>query len=148
MILNFTDGRELLIVTIAVVAVSDIGAYFGGKFLGKTFFGDRVFHPASPNKTWEGTICGALAAVVAAVVLTQIGLSTYSGSVTDGILLGLAIAMIAPLGDLAESLTKRDLGIKDMGTILPGHGGVLDRVDALLFALPAVFYLTRVLELT
>ena len=90
---------------------------------------------------------GALAAVVAAVVIKYLGISNFA-SLTHAILLGLLIATMAPLGDLAESLTKRDLGVKDMGALLPGHGGILDRVDGLLFALPAVFYLTRVLELT
>lgn len=148
LMLNFDNGRELLIATIAIVAASDIGAYFGGKAFGKSFFGDRVFHLASPKKTWEGVLFGAVAAVVASLALKYAGVSNFSDSVTHALLLGLLIAMMAPLGDLAESLTKRDLGVKDMGAVLPGHGGILDRVDGLLFALPAVFYLTRVLELT
>lgn len=148
LLLTFDNGRELLLATIAIVAFSDIGAYFGGKTFGKKFFGDRVFHPASPKKTWEGVIFGAIAAVVAAVVLKYLGISNFADSLSHSILLGLLVATMAPLGDLAESLTKRDLGVKDMGTLLPGHGGILDRVDGLLFALPAVFYLTRVLELT
>ena len=148
LMLNFDNGRELLLATIAIVAASDIGAYFGGKNLGNKFFGDRMFHPASPKKTWEGVLAGAVAAVAASVALSYAGVSNFADSLTNAILLGLLIAMMAPLGDLAESLTKRDLGVKDMGTILPGHGGILDRVDGLLFALPAVFYLARVLELT
>jgi CDP-diglyceride synthetase len=148
LILTFNNGRELLLATIAIVAFSDIGAYFGGKTFGKKFFGDRILHESSPKKTWEGVIFGAVAAVVAAVVLKYLGISNFADNLTHTILLGLLVAMMAPLGDLAESLTKRDLGVKDMGTLLPGHGGILDRVDGLLFALPAVFYLTRVLELT
>jgi phosphatidate cytidylyltransferase len=65
-------------------------------------------------------------------------------SIGEGITLGVLVALVAPLGDLSESLVKRDLGVKDMGSVLPGHGGLLDRFDALLFVLPAVWYLARV----
>jgi phosphatidate cytidylyltransferase len=67
------------------------------------------------------------------------------GDLGDALALGVTVAIMAPLGDLAESMLKRDLGIKDFGTILPGHGGVLDRFDALLFCLPAVYFLARAL---
>jgi phosphatidate cytidylyltransferase len=83
-------------------------------------------------------------------VVTAVLFSVVAGGVTpfndwqDGLKLGLVVALVAPLGDLAESLVKRDLGIKDMGSILPGHGGLLDRFDALLFVLPAVWYLVLV----
>jgi phosphatidate cytidylyltransferase len=148
LMLTFDNGNELLLATIAIVAASDIGAYFGGKQLGNKFIKDRMFHPASPKKTWEGVAVGVVAAVAAAVALKYAGISNFSDSLTHAILLGLLLGMMAPIGDLAESLTKRDLGVKDMGTLLPGHGGILDRVDGLLFALPAAFYLARVLELT
>lgn len=148
LMLNFDNGNELLLATIAIVAASDIGAYFGGKQLGNMLFKDKMFHPASPKKTWEGVGVGVIAAVAAAVALKYAGISNFSDSVTHSVLLGLLVGMVSPIGDLAESLTKRDLGVKDMGTLLPGHGGILDRVDGLLFALPAAFYLARVLELT
>jgi phosphatidate cytidylyltransferase len=82
---------------------------------------------------------------VSVVVLGLIGLAPWdSGS---ALALGLVVAVVAPIGDLCESMIKRDLGVKDMGSVLPGHGGLLDRFDAMLFALPAAYYLCRVLDL-
>ena len=88
----------------------------------------------SPNKTYEGLAGGMLVAVLAAVVIC--GRFVPWDDLGDSIKLGVVVAIAAPLGDLCESMIKRDLGIKDMGTILPGHGGVLDRFDALLFVPP------------
>ncbi len=100
----------------------------------------------SPGKTVEGAVGGGLAAVVASwLVLGVIGIFPWGTG--SAIALGLVVAVAAPLGDLCESMLKRDLGVKDMGTLLPGHGGLLDRFDALLFALPAVYYLCRLLEI-
>ena len=133
-------GVGLLLAAVLPTIGYDVGALFVGRSAGS-----RPLSPASPSKTIEGLAGGMLLAVVTAVLF-----SVIAGGVTpfndwqEGLKLGLVVALIAPLGDLAESLVKRDLGIKDMGSIMPGHGGLLDRFDALLFVLPAVWYLVLV----
>ena len=100
----------------------------------------------SPNKSIEGALGGAVAAIVVSfVVLSLIGLHPWSAS--SALALGVLVAVLAPVGDLVESLVKRDLGVKDMGRILPGHGGLVDRFDAILFVLPAAYYLVRLFEI-
>ena len=107
--------------------------------------GDRQLAPnISSNKTWEGLAGGALASILVSTVIVG---AIHPWSAANAALLGVVVAVVAPLGDLCESLLKRDLRLKDMGTILPGHGGVLDRVDALLFVLPATYYLVRALNI-
>lgn len=126
----------------AIVATigADVGALAIGSWLGRHHLAPRV----SPNKTWEGLIGGAVVAIALSAAVTG---QVHPWTVPKAALLGLVVAVVAPIGDLCESLIKRDLGLKDMGSILPGHGGVLDRVDALLFVLPTTFYLVRVLNL-
>ena len=126
----------------AIVATigADVGALAIGSWLGRHHLAPQV----SPNKTWEGLIGGAVVAVALSAAITG---QVHPWTVPKAALLGLVVAVVAPIGDLCESLVKRDLGLKDMGSILPGHGGVLDRVDALLFVLPTTFYLVRVLNL-
>ena len=126
----------------AIVATigADVGALAVGSWLGRHPLAPRV----SPGKTWEGFVGGAVLAVALSAAVTG---QVHPWTVPKAALLGLVVAVVAPIGDLCESLVKRDLGIKDMGSILPGHGGVLDRVDALLFVLPATYYLVRVLNL-
>lgn len=141
-ILQSGGGVEMILAVVLITVASDTGAYVGGMAIGST-----PFHSASPNKTWEGTIVGVIAAVCAGLVIAITEISVFSGNLTDGVLLGLTIGIVAPIGDLTESMVKRDLGVKDMGTLLPGHGGFLDRVDGLLFALPAAYYLGNVLGL-
>ena len=118
------------------VWINDVMAYVVGRKFGKHPFSKYI----SPNKTWEGTIAGWLGAVVMALALWQV-LGTISAPLW--VLLGLVIAIASSLGDLIESLFKRKKGIKDSGTFLPGHGGLLDRIDSLLFAMPfiALFFL-------
>ena len=126
------DGRGVTIAAIGAAAVYDIFAYAGGSKLGRHPMAPSV----SPNKSWEGA-----AVATVAIVLVALFAGPALGPWTAGqaALLGLAVAVVAPLGDLAESLIKRDLGIKDMGTIFPGHGGALDRIDAILFVAATVW---------
>ncbi len=126
----------------AIVATigADVGALAIGSWLGRHHLAPTV----SPNKTWEGLIGGAVVSIALSAAITG---QVHPWTVPKAALLGLVVAVVAPIGDLCESLVKRDLGLKDMGSILPGHGGVLDRVDGLLFVLPATFYLVRVLNL-
>lgn len=142
LIVLLNDGISILLAAICVTVAYDTFAFAGGKA-----FGSRPFHASSPNKTWEGTIVGVVAAVVAGFVVGLLEISPFSGQLTNALLLGLVAGVLAPIGDLTESMIKRDLSIKDMGSILPGHGGILDRLDGLLFVLPGVYYLARILEL-
>jgi phosphatidate cytidylyltransferase len=121
--------------------IATIGYDVGGFVVGRNA-GSRPLSAASPNKTVEGLLGGVLGAVLVSVIV--VGRIEPWGSFSDALLLGVAVAIAAPLGDLAESLLKRDLDVKDMGTILPGHGGLLDRFDALLFVLPTAYYVARI----
>jgi phosphatidate cytidylyltransferase len=124
-------GRMLVLFLLLSVWTVDSGAYIAGKLIGRGRFMNHI----SPNKTWSGAIGGAVAAVVvAAVLFAGMGRSPIGGA-----LLGLVIAVFAQAGDLAESLLKRAAGAKDSGTLIPGHGGFLDRVDSFLFAAPAMY---------
>ncbi|HEX4905025.1 MAG TPA: phosphatidate cytidylyltransferase [Acidimicrobiales bacterium] len=136
------DGRGIFIGVIVAVVANDVGALVIGRQAGRAPLAPTI----SPNKTIEGTIGGGLVTVVVSfIVLGFIGIEPWDTG--SAIALGLVVAVAAPLGDLCESMIKRDLGIKDMGTVLPGHGGLLDRFDALLFCLPATFYLSRLLDI-
>lgn len=133
-------GVAFLLGAVAAVVAADVGALAVGAWLGR----HRMAPAVSPNKTWEGWAGGAaLCVLVSAVVIGHI----HPWTPGTGAILGAVVAVVAPLGDLCESLVKRELGLKDMGAFLPGHGGVVDRFDALLFALPATYYLVRVLNL-
>ena len=113
--------------------VGDSGAYFGGRALGRRKLAPRV----SPNKTLEGLVIGILTAVIA---VWAAGLYQDWLSGTDALLLGLAVGLAAPIGDLFESFIKRDVGTKDTGRLFGAHGGALDRLDAILFTLVVGFY--------
>ncbi|MEO6123149.1 MAG: phosphatidate cytidylyltransferase [Ilumatobacteraceae bacterium] len=130
----------LLIVAIAVV-VNDIGALFVGSGLGKTPLRGWI----SPNKSVEGFIGGLVLTVVAMVVVGLLN-KTASWDGINLIVLGVLVAIAAPLGDLTESMFKRNLDIKDFGSIVKGHGGVLDRFDGFLFTLPVAYYTMLVLQ--
>ncbi|MCJ7439609.1 MAG: phosphatidate cytidylyltransferase, partial [Acidimicrobiia bacterium] len=130
-------GTGLLLGVVVCVVGADVVAYFVGRAVGAT----PLLPHVSPNKTIEGLIGGAIAAVVLGGVVGVMLHPWADKGIAAGIGLGIVVAITAPLGDLAESLLKRDLGIKDMGSFLPGHGGFIDRFDAILFALPAAYYL-------
>lgn len=130
-------GQWWVVLLLVIVATADSAAYFTGKALGK-----RKLAPAvSPGKSWEGVLGGWAAAAVLAVVLSLINPDL---SLTTCMLLVMPAAMISVLGDLLESMLKREAGVKDSGNLLPGHGGFLDRIDALTAAAP-VFALSYVL---
>jgi phosphatidate cytidylyltransferase len=101
----------------------------------------------SPKKSWEGFILAAFATVFISVSIVTSFVAPFNDRRIDTMLLGLVVVVAATLGDLAESLVKRDLDVKDMSTILPGHGGVLDRIDSLLFVAPASYLLLGVLDI-
>jgi phosphatidate cytidylyltransferase len=131
-------GQDPGIGILMAAILGTVGYDVGGLFVGRNA-GRSPLSPASPNKTWEGLLGGcAVAFVIVLLLSASVGLGSID-EVSEGFLVGLAIALAAPLGDLSQSLVKRDLGVKDMGTILPGHGGLLDRFDGLLFVLPAVW---------
>ena len=124
-------GRWWLVVAVLGVWSYDTGAYFAGRAIG----GPRFLTSISPSKTWAGAVGGT----VAATIVTALLLGGLDRSPGEAILLGPLIAIAAQAGDLAESMLKRAAGAKESGTLFPGHGGVLDRVDSLLFAGPAVY---------
>ena len=132
-------GIGLLLAAILGTAAYDVG----GLFIGKNA-GSKPLSAASPNKTVEGLGGGCVTAFVVVTVLSSVVGFGPIDSFAEGAMVGLAVALFAPLGDLCESLIKRDLDVKDMGSILPGHGGLLDRFDGLLFVLPAVYLLASV----
>ncbi len=143
-LLDFPDGRGLLLCAVLLAIGYDVGGYFIGRAMGRSPLSD-----VSPNKTVEGLLGGMITTVaVGFVVIGVVGIAPFDGQpfgTFDALLVAIGAAIVAPIGDLAESLMKRDLGVKDMGTILPGHGGLLDRFDALLFVLPTVYYVVRLL---
>ncbi|MFZ9704788.1 MAG: phosphatidate cytidylyltransferase [Ilumatobacteraceae bacterium] len=128
-------GTDTLFIAVLGIAANDIGAYFVGSAIGRTPLRQSI----SPNKTFEGLIGGTIATFTVVVV---IGLQSETwNSLTEWLLLAVVISFFAPIGDLLESVVKRALGIKDFGTVLKGHGGVLDRFDGVLMSLPAVYFL-------
>lgn len=132
------DGVRRIVVFVLVTIASDIGGYAAGVKFGKHPLAPSV----SPKKSWEGSAGSALTcAVVGAVAVVVL----LHGSPWAGVLCGLVAVVSATVGDLSESLLKRDLGIKDMGDLLPGHGGLMDRLDSLLPTAPILFALLAIL---
>ncbi|MFE6833707.1 phosphatidate cytidylyltransferase [Streptomyces sp. NPDC057705] len=135
MLLTAQDGPERVITFLLLTVVSDTGAYAVGWRFGKHKLAPRI----SPGKTREGLFGAVAFAMVAGALCMEFLID--GGAWWQGLLLGLAVAVSATLGDLGESMIKRDLGIKDMGTLLPGHGGIMDRLDSLLPTAPVVWLL-------
>jgi phosphatidate cytidylyltransferase len=123
------DWAGRIVVFVVTTIASDTGGYLAGALLGKHPMAPRI----SPKKSWEG-FAGSVLGSMLAGWLTVV--YTLDGPVWVGLLLGVVVATVATIGDLGESVIKRDLGIKDMGTLLPGHGGMMDRLDSLLVVAP------------
>jgi phosphatidate cytidylyltransferase len=128
------DGSRRTVVFLSLAVCSDVGGYAAGVLFGRHLMVPRI----SPKKTWEGSAGSALACVVAGAIMMP---TVLHAAIWQGVLLGAAAATTAILGDLSESMIKRDLEIKDMGSVLPGHGGVLDRIDSMLVSAPVIWLL-------
>ncbi len=141
----FVVGVFFMFVVFACTFLNDTGAYFAGRFFGK----HKLAPSVSPKKTWEGAVGGVFASTAGAAGVKFV----FDSWVPDGrlidfpywaiLVIGFVLAIASILGDLVESLIKRDADIKDSGWIIPGHGGILDRIDALLFTFPVTYYLAQ-----
>jgi len=134
------NGLTIMLGVIMLTAANDSGALFIGRAVGK-----RPLSPAlSPNKTLEGALGGMLVTVIVSLVILPL---MAPWGFANAFIFALVLSCVVPIGDLFESMVKRTLGVKDIGRILPGHGGILDRVDGLLFALPTAYYLAQLIHL-
>jgi phosphatidate cytidylyltransferase len=141
---NDFDSNPGIGVLIAAVIASvsyDIGGYFIGQRFGRTPLSET-----SPNKTQEGFFGGMLASLAITTIVVSF-IDPIGDGLAQSLVFALLCAIAAPVGDLCESMVKRDLGIKDMGSILPAHGGVLDRFDSLLFVLPVAYFVSVLLDI-
>ncbi|MET8158104.1 phosphatidate cytidylyltransferase [Sphaerisporangium sp. NPDC005289] len=136
LMLSHEDGADRVVIFVAVTVCSDIGGYFAG-----ILFGKHKMSIISPKKTWEGFAGSVLACVLCGALLVRFLLE---GQFWQGAVVGAVVAVCATLGDLVESVIKRDLGIKDMGNVLPGHGGLMDRLDSLLATLFPIWLLLAI----
>lgn len=130
------DGRNWMYFALFTTFGSDTAAYFVGRALGK----HRLAPSISPGKTWEGTIGGIIGAIVISLLFTLHTPLELNLNYWQAILLGLLVSIFGQLGDLVESLFKRNMGVKDSGNLIPGHGGVLDRMDSIVFVGVVVYY--------
>jgi phosphatidate cytidylyltransferase len=130
---DLPHGAYVVILILVIAWVGDTGAYFAGRFLGKS----KLYEAVSPKKTWAGAYGGLAGSLVAAIVMKLFFLTELGW--LDVFLIAIPGAILGQLGDLAESLIKRAVNVKDSGALLPGHGGMLDRIDAVLFIAPYVY---------
>ena len=129
------DGAETVLWLVALVIATDIGAYFAGRLIG----GPKLMPRISPKKTWAGLVGGmAAAACIGALATTLVAGGGGRAPVMAVALLSALLAVVAQTGDLAESAVKRNFNVKDSGTLIPGHGGLFDRLDGFLITLPAL----------
>ncbi len=133
-------GIAFLLAAVIVTVTDDVASLLVGSAMGRHPLAPSI----SPNKSWEGLIGGGLAAILVSVIVVHF---IHPWTVSKALLFGVVVAIVAPLGDLSQSMIKRHLGLKDMGRLLPGHGGVLDRFDGLLFVLPATYFVVKALHL-
>ncbi len=133
------NGATLVFLMFLCVWSSDISAYFGGSTLGGKFIHRKLFERLSPHKTWEGFLFGLAGSLAAALVF---GHFAPDLSLTTALVIGLLIGVASPVGDLIESMFKRDAGVKDSSGLIPGHGGVLDRFDTIMFISPLIYFIT------
>ena len=141
LIRQLDSGMFLLGSVLIISSLNDISAYL----VGKTFGVRKAFPNVSPNKTFEGSFAGIIFSVISAVILFEY--FEFNMSIIQSMFIGLLIAFLGIMGDLLESYIKRKSGIKDTGTLLPGHGGILDRVDSLIFVLPFFYLISKYLIL-
>jgi phosphatidate cytidylyltransferase len=137
LMLSAPDGGRRVLLFLIITVSSDIGGYFAGILIGRHPLAPAI----SPKKTWEGFGGSVVACLAAGAIALPLLLH---GHVWQGLILGAAAVVAATLGDLVESIIKRDLEIKDMGTVFPGHGGAMDRLDSLLVVAPVAWLLLRV----
>lgn len=132
-LLDPTQGGDTVLIVLIIAWVADTGGYFAGRFLGKS----KLYEAVSPKKTWAGA-WGGIAGSVLGVMILKVFFAKWM-SWFDVFALAIPGGILGQLGDLAESLIKRSTGVKDSGSLLPGHGGILDRIDAVLFIAPYVY---------
>jgi len=135
---NGARGGDAVLIVLLIAWVADTGGYFAGRFLGRT----KLYEAVSPKKTWAGAWGGLLGSVLGVVVL-KLGFATWLTWI-DVFALAIPGGVLGQIGDLTESMIKRSVGVKDSGALLPGHGGILDRIDAVLFIAPYVYAYTAI----
>ena len=137
--INYVSGLSLTLISCLVIVSSDIGSYFIGKKFGKT-----SLSPISPSKTIEGFFGGMFCAILTGLLFTY--LFNWNNFLLIGLIFGIMISLMALIGDLIESMMKRDAKLKDSGNLLPGHGGILDRIDSYIFIPSLIYYIIVLID--